>query len=142
MGKKEERIDRIQRKYVKWILGLDRRTPNYILMEETKMKELSMEAMKRAIKYEEKARKSNRKIVVECIKEMERRKMNGEESKWERNRKKVREKAEISEKKLKEMRQEEGTERIVKETLERIARKEEEERKKKIEESNYNKIKK
>lgn len=29
--KKEERLDKIRRKYVKWILGLDRTTPNYIV---------------------------------------------------------------------------------------------------------------
>lgn len=32
----EGRIDRIKRKYVKWVLGLDGRTSNYILMEESK----------------------------------------------------------------------------------------------------------
>jgi len=34
---------------------LDARTPNYILVEETKMKELRIQAIKSAIKYEEKA---------------------------------------------------------------------------------------
>lgn len=49
-------MEKIKRKYIKWILKLDRRTLNYILEEETKMKELRTEAIKRAIKYEEKAR--------------------------------------------------------------------------------------
>ncbi|KAM0724674.1 hypothetical protein ACS0PU_009058 [Formica fusca] len=70
--KKEERLDRIKRKYVKWILGLNIRTPSYILTEETKMKELSMEARKRAIKYEETARHSEKRLVTECMKELER----------------------------------------------------------------------
>lgn len=53
----EERMEKIKRKYIKrkyikWILKLDRRTPNYILEKETKMKELRMEAIKRAVKYE------------------------------------------------------------------------------------------
>lgn len=48
-------MEKIKRKYIKWILKLDR-TPNYILEEETKIKELRTEAIKRAIKYEEKAR--------------------------------------------------------------------------------------
>ncbi|XP_067211780.1 uncharacterized protein [Linepithema humile] len=78
---KEERLDRIKRKYVKWILGLDRKTPNYILKEETKMRELRMEAMMRAIKYEETARKTEKKLVVECIKELERERRSREESK-------------------------------------------------------------
>lgn len=59
-------MDRIKRKYVKWILGLDRRAPNYILVEEIKMIELRLEAMRWAIKYKEKASKFVKKIV--CIK--------------------------------------------------------------------------
>lgn len=50
-----DRVDKIKRKYEKWILDLDVRTPNYILTEETKMKELRLKAVKRAIKYEEKS---------------------------------------------------------------------------------------
>lgn len=46
----EKRIDRIKRKYTKWILDLDRSTPNYILIEEMKMEELSKEALRRAFK--------------------------------------------------------------------------------------------
>lgn len=37
----KERVDGIQRKYLKWILGLEKRTPNYILRKECKMKEIS-----------------------------------------------------------------------------------------------------
>lgn len=81
--KNESRLDRNKRKYVKWILGLDRRTPNYILVEETKMIELRLEAMRRVIKYEEKAKNSEKKIVIECIKDLEKERKEGEESKWE-----------------------------------------------------------
>ncbi|KMQ92546.1 hypothetical protein RF55_7448 [Lasius niger] len=77
----EERVDRVKKKYVKWILGLDRKTPNYILAEETKMRELRLEAMKRAIKYEETARKSRKKIVVECMKALDREERGSEENK-------------------------------------------------------------
>lgn len=52
----ENRVDKIKRKYEKWILGLDIRTPNYILAEEIKTKELKLEAVKRAVKYEEKTK--------------------------------------------------------------------------------------
>lgn len=34
------------------------------------MKELKLEALRRAIKYEEAARRSNKKIVIECIREI------------------------------------------------------------------------
>lgn len=50
----------------KMILKLDRKTPNYILEKETKMKKLRMEAIKRAVKYEQKARQSEKKIIIEC----------------------------------------------------------------------------
>lgn len=84
--KNDARLDRIKRKYVKWILKLDSRTPNYILTEETKMIELKIETVRRAIKYKEKARKSEKKIVVECIKDLEKERKKGEESKWEKAR--------------------------------------------------------
>ncbi|KAG7203930.1 hypothetical protein KM043_017088, partial [Ampulex compressa] len=50
----EKRLDCLQRKYVKWILGLDGGTPNYIVVEETKMKELRIEAIKRVVRWYEK----------------------------------------------------------------------------------------
>lgn len=61
----EARLDRIKRKYIKWILGLDRVTPNYIVIEETKMKKIRTKAVKRTVKYEEKARKNEKRIVLE-----------------------------------------------------------------------------
>lgn len=63
-------FEKIKREYIKWILKLDMRTPNYILEEETKMKELRTEAIKKAVKYEEKSRQSEKKIMVECMKEI------------------------------------------------------------------------
>lgn len=83
--REEEKIDKIKRRYVKWVLGLDIRTPNYIVIEETKVRELGMEAIRRAIKYEESARNSEKKIVLECWRERDRRRK-GEESKWEKRR--------------------------------------------------------
>jgi len=54
-------LDKVTRKYMKWILGLDRRTPNYIIKEETKMKEIKIEAIRRAVKYEEETRSRKRR---------------------------------------------------------------------------------
>ncbi|XP_033313400.1 uncharacterized protein LOC117212593 [Bombus bifarius] len=68
----EERLDRVQRRYVKWILGLDMTTPNYILIEECKLIEMKEKALKRAARYEEKAIESKKELVKECIKERER----------------------------------------------------------------------
>lgn len=42
-------------------------TPNYILAEETKMKKLRLEAVKKAIKYEEKSRQLKKILVTKCM---------------------------------------------------------------------------
>ncbi|XP_024222913.2 uncharacterized protein LOC112212739 [Bombus impatiens] len=57
----EEGLDRVQRRYVKWILGLDMPTPNYIL-EECKIIEIKEKALKRAARYEEKALESKKEL--------------------------------------------------------------------------------
>lgn len=61
------------------------------------MEELRMEALKRAIKYEENTRQMEKKIVIECMKEIDRRRIESEESKWEKKRREVMEKADMKE---------------------------------------------
>ena len=63
----EERLDRIQRRYVKWILGLDMTTSNYILIEEYKLIGIKEKALKRATKYEEKALEPKKELVKEGV---------------------------------------------------------------------------
>ena len=46
-------------------MGLDRNTPNCILTEELKYEDTSIKAVRRAQNYEEKAEKSEKKIVIE-----------------------------------------------------------------------------
>ena len=36
--REEEKMDKLKRRYIKWVLGLDIRTPNYIVTEETKVR--------------------------------------------------------------------------------------------------------
>lgn len=45
-----------------------------------------MDALRRTIKYEKETKLSKKKIVVECIKEFDKKKLKAEESKWERKR--------------------------------------------------------
>jgi len=66
----------------------------YILIEETKMKELRIQAIKRAITYEERAYVSKKRIVKECIKDVERERPKMEEGGWERRRREELEKDE------------------------------------------------
>ncbi|XP_029175923.1 nucleolar protein 58-like [Nylanderia fulva] len=110
------------------------------MKEETKMRELRMEAIMRAIKYEETARNAKKKLVVECIKKLEKEVRRREESKWEKRRKKVLEETEIRKEELKEKRKKEETKKIVQKMMEEIARKEEQIRRKGIDESKYNEI--
>lgn len=51
-----QKIERIQEKYIRWILGLDWRTPGYIVTGEGKREKLRTKAGRRAMKYEEKLR--------------------------------------------------------------------------------------
>ncbi|XP_033180121.1 vicilin-like seed storage protein At2g18540 [Bombus impatiens] len=83
----EERLDRVKRRYVRWLLGLDTTTPNYNLREECKIEEIREKALKRAIRYEEKALESKKELVKECIKERERNWGKGQEGKRARKRK-------------------------------------------------------
>lgn len=82
----EGRLDTIKRRYMKWILGLDKITPNYILREETQEKKIRTKAVKRVFKYEETARSSDKKLMRECIREMERQRGEKNLSVWEERR--------------------------------------------------------
>ncbi|XP_033315106.1 uncharacterized protein LOC117213673 [Bombus bifarius] len=59
----EERLDRVQRGYVKWILGLDMTTPNYILVEECKLIEIKEKVLKRVARYEDEALESKKELL-------------------------------------------------------------------------------
>lgn len=81
--KEEEEIERVQEKYLKWILGLDRETPGYIVREELKRNKLRVETGKRAVKFEERMKERKEcKILLEGWKERE--KDEGKEKKGER----------------------------------------------------------
>jgi len=115
----------------------DRKTPNYILAEETKIKEIRMRAVRRAIRYEGKARYSKKKIVCECIKELEKRRPAEEEGKWEKRRELV-EKAEISNAEQLKKGIEVDAQETLKGIMEKVEKKEKSERQRKINESKYN----
>ena len=51
---KYEVVERIKKKYMKWVLKLERNTPDYIVRRETKENSLWIEGIKRIKKYEEK----------------------------------------------------------------------------------------
>lgn len=125
--RKQERLDGIQRKYVKWILGLERTTPKYIVVEEGKLVKIKEKALKRALKYEEKIRTTGKKLVEECWKERKKEWGAGREGKWARIRRKILEEEGDGNEIREESREEE--ENIVQRIIGKIREKEKAERK-------------
>ncbi|KAH0816561.1 hypothetical protein GEV33_006230 [Tenebrio molitor] len=68
--REQEGLEGVQGKYLKWVLGVDRETPGYIVMEETKRDGIRIEAGKRAIRFEERLiERGEGRILQECLKE-------------------------------------------------------------------------
>lgn len=101
------------------------------------MKEIRTEVVKRAVKYEKKARKSEKRIILECIKDLDKETVVKEENRWEAARNGVLRGLGIEKEEVRKER-EEGTKELIETIAERSERKEKEERRKKIEETRYN----
>lgn len=70
--KERDTLEALQVRYIRWILDLERYTPKYIILEETKTDQISTETGCRALKYQERIRKNTEnKLLKECRKEME-----------------------------------------------------------------------
>lgn len=70
--REKKELEKIQKKFIKWTLGLDPCTLDYIVYKETDIDRIRTIAGCRVVKFEEKAmREGNRKLLVECIKERE-----------------------------------------------------------------------
>ncbi|XP_033228929.1 uncharacterized protein LOC117180541 [Belonocnema kinseyi] len=66
----KDSLERIQERYLWWTLGLDRYTPSYMVLEESKIEKLRVKLGRRAIKFEEGINNSTgRTILKECLKE-------------------------------------------------------------------------
>ena len=122
----DNRLDGIKRKYVKWILKLDWRIPNYILIEETKINEIKFKIIRRTVKYEERIGNSRKKLIKECIKELEK-DSRGKEGDWEKKRREVLERAGMSKKQIRRVR-EAGDQGITEDLMKRLERRGKEER--------------
>ncbi|EZA53819.1 hypothetical protein X777_06636 [Ooceraea biroi] len=69
----ESKFELFEKKYVKWTLGLDSCTPDYLVYKETNIDKINIIAGCRAMNFEEKAmREGRKKLVIEYIKEKER----------------------------------------------------------------------
>ena len=70
--KESAEMERIQLKYIKWSVGLNRCTPGYIVLAETNKGRIRIKAGRRVMKFEEGIRTStNRLILKEYLKEKE-----------------------------------------------------------------------
>ena len=67
--KRYEEVEKLQRKYLKWTLGLDSNTPKFLVMMDTNRDRIDVKAAKRAVKFEIKNRdRQNNNLVRECLK--------------------------------------------------------------------------
>lgn len=83
--KERSDIEKLQVKYIKWILGLDKCTPDYIVLEETKRDKIRTLAGKRVLDFERTMkRETNNMLLRECRREMD--KKNKRETKWKKDR--------------------------------------------------------
>ena len=71
-GWKERKvIENIQMKYLKWVLGVNKRTPNYMVLEESKREKMRIETGYRAFHFEEKiAKYTEKELLCACWREM------------------------------------------------------------------------
>jgi hypothetical protein len=75
-------VERVQEKYLRWVLGVDRETPGYIVREECKRSKLRLKAGKRAAKFEDRmGGREKCRILTECYRE---KKKNADEKEGEK----------------------------------------------------------
>jgi hypothetical protein len=68
--KEQEEVERVQEKYLRWVLGVDRETPGYIVREECKRSKLRVKAGKREAKFEDRmGGREECRILTECYRE-------------------------------------------------------------------------
>ncbi|XP_011862008.1 PREDICTED: uncharacterized protein LOC105558746 [Vollenhovia emeryi] len=84
-----ESMERCQEKYLRWVLGVDRRTPGYMVREEVQREKLRERAgLRRAWEWERRLEEGKgSEIARRCLEEIKRRAEGGKElSRWERGR--------------------------------------------------------
>jgi len=133
-----DEMERMQERYLRWILGVDSRTPGYLVREELQREKMKSRAGKRALMFEKRLEEGRgnelgRRCKEEIERNLEKRK---ELSDWEKGRKKF-----LEEKGIENIRREGrgGEGGIWTRELERMDKeKQREERWEKIRESKYN----
>ena len=57
-------MERIQLKYIKWTLGLNRRIADYVVVTETSRKKIQIKAERRVTKFQESIRTSTDRVIL------------------------------------------------------------------------------
>lgn len=84
--RKWEEMERLQERYIRWVLGVDGRTPGYIMREESKREKMRTKMGSRAVRYEERLEKGGEgKWARKCWEEVKNKRKEGE-SVWEEQR--------------------------------------------------------
>ena len=88
-GWKEREVEKLQKRYVRWVLGADWRTPGYMVREESQWEKLGYRAGKRSMKFEEKLNQGRGgELAQKCWKEIiDRGRRDGEMTACEKERK-------------------------------------------------------
>lgn len=81
-------MERLEERYIRWILGVDSRTPGYMVREEMQREKVRVRAGKRAWSWEKKMEEGKgSEIARSCWREMRKRIKEGRVgSKWKRER--------------------------------------------------------
>jgi hypothetical protein len=68
--KEQDELERVQEEYLRWVLGVDRETPGYIVREECKRNGVRVKAGKRAAKFEAQMdEREEFRLLTECWRE-------------------------------------------------------------------------
>jgi len=86
--KEREIVERTQEKFLRWVLGVDGKTPGYLVREELKRWRLRSRAGRRARSFEERLEEGRGGVLAQmCLREIKDRCLKGTElSSWERER--------------------------------------------------------
>jgi len=69
--REREEIERLQERYLRWVLGVDSRTPGYLVREEVQREKLRSVAGKRAWKFEERLERGEGSVLAQlCLGEL------------------------------------------------------------------------
>lgn len=105
--KEREGAERLGERYLRWVLGVESRTPGYMVREELQRKKLKERTGRRAWGEKVGEREGGRKVLARrCLEEMKQRSRLGIiESKWKEERKTYYEERKIKIKEVKEIKE-------------------------------------